>query len=74
MAKLSIIIGTRPEIIKLSLLIRLTKKRSADIIFTGQHYDYELSLKFIDELELRQPDYKLRLSNKNPAKQIGELI
>jgi len=42
MVKISIITGTRPEIIKLSSLIRLTKKSNADVIFTGQHYDYEM--------------------------------
>ena len=74
MVKLSIIIGTRPEIIKLSPIIRLTNKKNSNIIFTGQHYDYDMGLKFIDELELRKPDFKLKLSNKNPAKQTGEMI
>ena len=74
MAKLSIIMGTRPEIIKLSPLIRLANKRNIEIIFSGQHYDYEMGLKFIDELELRRPDYKLKLTNKNPSRQMGELI
>ncbi len=74
MAKLSIIIGTRPEIIKLSPLIRLAKKSNANVIFTGQHYDYEMGLKFIDELKLRAPDYKLKLSHRNPANQTGEII
>jgi len=74
MAKLSIIIGTRPEIIKLSPLIRLAKKSNANVIFTGQHYDYEMGLKFIDELKLRAPDYNLKLSHRNPANQTGEII
>jgi len=74
MVKLSIIMGTRPEIIKLSPLIRLTKKSNTDVIFTGQHYDYEMGLQFIDELKLRTPDYKLKLQKRDPPNQIGEII
>jgi len=74
MVKLAIIIGTRPEIIKLSPLIRLTKKSNSDVIFTGQHYDYDMGLQFIEELNLRKPDYKLKLSNRNPAYQTAEMI
>ena len=59
MVKLSIIIGTRPEIIKLSPLIRMANKRTTNVIFTSQHYDYEMGLKFFNELHLRKPDYKL---------------
>jgi len=74
MVKLSIIIGTRPEIIKLSPIIRLAKKSDSDVIFTGQHYDYDMGLQFIEELNLRTPDYKLKLSNRNPAYQTAEMI
>lgn len=74
MTKISIVLGTRPEIIKLSPLIRLTKKSNSDVIFTGQHYDYEMGLQFMDELRLRNPDYKLKISEKNPAKQTGQII
>ncbi len=74
MTKISIVLGTRPEIIKLSPIIRLTRKRNTDIIFTGQHYDYELGLRFIDDLGLRKPDFKLNLSRGDPAKQMGEMI
>jgi len=74
MVNLSIVVGTRPEIIKLSPLIRLTKKSNTDVIFTGQHYDYEMGLKFIDELKLRVPNHKLKLSKKDPTNQIGEII
>lgn len=67
-------LGTRPEIIKLSPMIRLAKKRDMDVIFSGQHYDYNLGLRFIKELGLREPDFKLRISRTNPAKQMGEMI
>ena len=74
MPKISIVMGTRPEIIKLSPIIRLTKRGDRDIIFSGQHYDYDLGLKFIDELGLDKPDFKIKLSYINPANQIGEMI
>jgi len=74
MPRISIVIGTRPEIIKLSPIIRLRKKNDTDIIFSGQHYDYDLGLKFINELGLRTPDFKLKISKQNPAKQIGQII
>lgn len=77
--KAAIIMGTRPEIIKLSSITnRLTKKNST-IIFTGQHYDYDMSLRFIEELGMRSPDYKMKLNKlqnttTDRATQIGEII
>jgi UDP-N-acetylglucosamine 2-epimerase (non-hydrolysing) len=74
LTRISLVLGTRPEIIKLSPIIRLAKKRNTDIIFSGQHYDYNLGLRFIEELGLREPDFKMRLSRTNPAEQMGEMI
>jgi len=74
MMKTAIILGTRPEIIKLSPIIRLTKKRNTEIIFTGQHYDYEMGLKFMNELGLPKPDYHLKITKNDPTKQIAEII
>jgi len=74
LTRISLVLGTRPEIIKLSPIIRLAKKRNTDIIFSGQHYDYNLGLGFIGELGLREPDFKMRISRTNPAKQMGEMI
>ena len=74
MTKISIVLGTRPEIIKLSPIIRLTKKSNTGVIFTGQHYDYEMGLRFIHELGVREPDFKLKLSQREPANQVGEMI
>jgi UDP-N-acetylglucosamine 2-epimerase (non-hydrolysing) len=72
--KVAIVMGTRPEIIKLSPIINSLKKDQAKIILTGQHYDYNLSLRFIEELGLRKPDFSMTLANSNPAMQIGEMI
>ena len=74
LTRISIVLGTRPEIIKLSPIIRLAKRKNVDVIFSGQHYDYDLGLRFIEELGLQKPDFKMKLSKTNPAKQVGEMI
>ena len=60
--KIAIVLGTRPEIIKLSPIISKLNKKNSTIIFTGQHYDYNMSMKFIEELGMRTPDYKMKLT------------
>lgn len=74
MTRISIVLGTRPEIIKLSPIIRLAKRQNVNIIFSGQHYDYDLGPKFFEELGLYKPDFKVKLSKKNPAGQMGQMI
>src|SRR5579872_5687646 len=66
--------GTRPEIIKLAPIISKLKKNNTFVILTGQHYDYNLSLRFINDLGLQKPDFSMTLSNSNPAMQMGEMI
>ncbi len=67
MTKIAIIVGTRPEIIKCSPVIRLCEKRGIDyfVIHTGQHYSYEMDRMFFEELKLPQPRYNLNI--KSPA-------
>ena len=72
--KTAIVMGTRPEIIKLSPLIKQLNKKNNSVIFTGQHYDYNLSLQFIEELGIHKPDYWLELTKSNPSTQVGEII
>ena len=58
--KIITIIGTRPEIIRLSCIIPLLDKYTKNIIVhTGQNYDYELDKIFFKNFKLRQPDYHL---------------
>jgi UDP-N-acetylglucosamine 2-epimerase (non-hydrolysing) len=59
----TIITGTRPEIIKLFPVMRLLSLKGIDykFIHTGQHFDYELSLKFIEEFKIRKPDHNIVL-------------
>ena len=58
-AMIAIILGTRPEIIKMSPVIRECEKKGLDyfILHTGQHYSYEMDRVFFEELELPQPEY-----------------
>lgn len=58
-----VIFGTRPEIIKLSPVIRafLEKGISPILVHSGQHYDYEMSNIFLEELELPEIDYHWKL-------------
>ena len=72
--KTAIVMGTRPEIIKLAPIIQNTSKRNCEIIFTGQHYDYQMGLKFVDQLGLRKPDHLLTTSKSFSSKQIGQTI
>lgn len=62
--KISFIIGTRPEIIKVSSIIKECEKRKIDnvIIHSGQHFNYEMNKIFFEELNIRKPDYHIKLN------------
>lgn len=68
--------GTRPEIIKMSPIIRALDEDSIDyrIIHTGQHYDHEVSDIFFNELELDTPDEYLGVGSGSQGKQTGEAL
>lgn len=72
--KIAIVLGTRPEIIKLAPIINKLGKKNTHVIFTGQHYDYDMSLRFIEQLGLPKPDYSLKITHSEPPTQIGEII
>lgn len=73
--KVATIIGTRPEIIRLSrVMAALDRYVDHVIIHTGQNYDYELNQIFFEDLEIRKPDYFLDASGKNAAETIGLVI
>ncbi|MDK2869448.1 MAG: hypothetical protein PWP39_683 [Pyrococcus sp.] len=74
--KPAIIFGTRPEIIKLSPVIRafLEKNVKPLLIHTGQHYDYEMSKIFLEELELPEIDYHLEVGSGTQAEQTGSAM
>jgi UDP-N-acetylglucosamine 2-epimerase (non-hydrolysing) len=73
--KVATILGTRPEIIRLSRVIAaLDRYTDHVLIHTGQNYDYELNQVFFEDLEIRQPDYFLEAAGKNAAETIGLVI
>ena len=77
MAKLRLmtIIGTRPEIIRLSATIKKCDKYFDQIlVHTGQNYDYELSQVFFEDLSLRAPDFYLNAAGKNLGETLGNVI
>lgn len=75
--KILTIVGTRPEIIRLSRIIaKLNKSESIDhkLVHTGQNYDYNLNEIFFDDLEISKPDYFLEAASDSPSKTIGEIL
>jgi UDP-N-acetylglucosamine 2-epimerase len=73
--KVATIIGTRPEIIRLSRVMAVLDRYFDHlIIHSGQNYDYELNQIFFDDLEIRKPDYFLEAAGKNAAETIGLVI
>ena len=75
MLKLITVVGTRPEIIRLSCVIPLLDKYTNHIlVHTGQNYDYELNQIFFEDLELRQPDYYLNVNTSSLGYVLGETL
>jgi UDP-N-acetyl-L-fucosamine synthase len=73
--KVATILGTRPEIIRLSRVIAALDRYTEHVlIHTGQNYDYELNQVFFDDLEIRRPNYFLQAAGKNAAETIGLVI
>ncbi len=69
------VVGTRPEIIRLSQVIkRLDEACEHTIVHTGQNYDFELNEIFFDDLEIRKPDYFLECAADSPLKTIGSIL
>ena len=77
MKKLKVVsvVGTRPEIIRLSrVLAKLDQYCEHILVHTGQNYDYELNEVFFNDLGVRKPDYFLNAAGKNAAETIGQVI
>ena len=73
--KVMTIVGTRPEIIKLSTTIKeLDKYTEHILVHTGQNYDYELNEIFFKDLGLREPDVYMNAAGENAAETIGNVI
>ncbi|RXZ33766.1 UDP-N-acetylglucosamine 2-epimerase (non-hydrolyzing) [Oxalobacteraceae bacterium CAVE-383] len=75
MLKLMTLVGTRPELIKMSRVIAECDKQFNHIlVHSGQNYDYELNQVFFDDLQIRRPDYFLEAAGDTAAKTIAAVI
>ena len=73
--KVMTILGTRPEIIRLSETIKACDKYfNHKLVHTGQNYDYTLNQVFFEELELRPPDFYLNCAGENLGQSMGNII
>jgi len=73
--KVATIVGTRPEIIRLSrVMAALDRYTQHLIVHTGQNYDYELNQIFFEDLEIRKPDFCLEAAGQTAAETIGLVI
>lgn len=73
--KVMTIVGTRPEIIRLSRTMTLLDQHLKQVIVhTGQNYDYELNEIFWNELELRKPDYFLEIDTSTLGSAVGDIL
>jgi len=73
---IGIVLGTRPEVIKLAPVIWELRKRKTTfkVIHTGQHYDYNMSKIFFEQLELGKPDYFLNAGSDSDARQTAKMM
>ncbi|MBU0784419.1 MAG: UDP-N-acetylglucosamine 2-epimerase (non-hydrolyzing) [Gammaproteobacteria bacterium] len=75
MLKVMTLVGTRPELIKMSRVIaELDKHTEHTLVHTGQNYDYELNQVFFDDLGIRKPDFFLEAVGDNAAQTIARVI
>lgn len=75
MLKVMTIVGTRPELIKMSRVIAEFDRYTKHIlVHTGQNYDYELNQVFFDDLKIRKPDHFLNAAGANAAQTIAQVI
>lgn len=75
MLKVMTIVGTRPELIKMSRVIaELDRQVGHVLVHTGQNYDYELNQVFFEDLEIRKPDHFLGAAGETAAQTIAQVI
>ena len=75
MRRVMTLVGTRPELIKMSRVIaELDRQTEQILVHSGQNYDFELNQVFFEDLGIRKPDYFLDAARDTPARTIGEVI
>ncbi len=74
--KIAVVLGTRPEIIKMSPVVRELEKRNADyfILHTGQHYSYNMDRVFFGQLKLPEAKYNLEVGSGTHAEQTAKIL
>lgn len=73
--KILTVVGARPQFIKAAVVSkRLRRKFDEILVHTGQHYDYNMSEKFFEELDLPSPDYNLGISGGSHAEMTGKML
>lgn len=76
MSAVMVVAGTRPEIIKIAPIVRTLQANKIPMLFVhcGQHFDYNMSQQFIEELELPSPDHAFRIKDSSPGMQTAQII
>lgn len=74
--KFCLVVGTRPQIIKSQPIVQeiLSRGKKLNIIHTGQHYDYQMSKIFFEELKIREPDINLEVKPSSSSNQLAQII
>ena len=74
--KIAVILGTRPEIIKMSPVIRECQRKELDyfILHSGQHYSYNLDRVFFEQIKLPEPTYNLNVGSGSHAEETGKVL
>ncbi len=74
--KISVILGTRPEIIKMAPLLKILQENRAAFftLHTGQHYSYQLDKVFFDQLEIPPPKYNIEVGSGSHAEETGKML
>jgi len=74
--KVAIILGTRPEIVKMAPVVRELERKRSDffILHTGQHYSHNMSSVFFEQLKLPQPKYNLQVGSGSDTEEIAKIL
>ncbi|MDE6624932.1 MAG: UDP-N-acetylglucosamine 2-epimerase (non-hydrolyzing) [Lachnospiraceae bacterium] len=73
--KIVTVVGARPQFIKAAMISRVLREQHTEIlVHTGQHYDYNMSEQFFEELSIPAPDYNLGISGGTHAQMTGKMM
>lgn len=74
--RVAIVLGTRPEIVKMSPIVRACQKQGVEfvLVHTGQHYSYEMDQVFFEQLDLPRPHHNLEIGSGSHGEQTGKML